>query len=109
MPLCRRSRTAYLSTDASGVVQQVVAETDPTKGNDVYLTIDARVQHVADVALQEAVSGGTGTAAACVVIDVQTGGIVAMSNYPTYEPERFIGGISQDTWDATKPKSRTIR
>ena len=89
-----------LVTDASGVVQQVVAETDPTKGNDVYLTIDARVQHVADVALQEAVSGGTGTAAACVVIDVQTGGIVAMSNYPTYEPERFIGGISQDTWDA---------
>lgn len=89
-----------LVTDASGAVQQVVAETDPSKGNDVYLTIDARVQHVADVALQEAVTGGTGTAAACVVIDVQTGGIVAMSNYPTYEPERFIGGISQDTWDA---------
>lgn len=89
-----------LVTDASGAVQQVVAETDPSKGNDVYLTIDARVQHVADVALKEAVTGGTGTAAACVVIDVQTGGIVAMSNYPTYEPERFIGGISQDTWDA---------
>lgn len=89
-----------LVTDAAGVVQQVVAETDPSKGNDVYLTIDARVQYVADAALQEAVSGGTGTAASCVVIDVQTGGIVAMSNYPTYEPERFIGGISQDTWDA---------
>ena len=89
-----------LVTDATGVIQQVVAETDPAKGNDVYLTIDARVQYVADLALQEAVTGGTGTAASCVVIDVETGGIVAMSNYPTYEPERFIGGISQDTWDA---------
>lgn len=89
-----------LVTDATGVIQQVVAETDPSKGNDVYLTIDARVQYVADLALQEAVTGGTGTAASCVVIDVETGGIVAMSNYPTYEPERFIGGISQDTWDA---------
>lgn len=89
-----------LVTDATGVIQQVVAETDPSKGNDVYLTIDARVQYVADTALKEAVTGGTGTAAACVVIDVETGGIVAMSNYPTYEPERFIGGISQDTWDA---------
>lgn len=89
-----------LVTDATGVIQRVVAETDPSKGNDVYLTIDARVQYVADTALKEAVTGGTGTAAACVVIDVETGGIVAMSNYPTYEPERFIGGISQDTWDA---------
>lgn len=89
-----------LITNASGVVQQVVGETDPTKGSDVYLTINAKVQHVADQTLQEAVSGGTGTAASCVVMDVQTGGIVALSNYPTYEPERFIGGISQDVWDA---------
>lgn len=89
-----------LVTDASGVVQQIVGETDPTKGNDIYLTLNAQVQHTADRVLQEAVTGGTGTAAACVVIDVETGGIVAMSNYPTYEPEHFIGGISQDVWDA---------
>ena len=93
-----------LVTDASGVVQQVVGETDPTKGNDVYLTLDARVQHVVDVALEEMVTGGTGTAASCIVMDVQTGGIVAMGSYPTYEPERFIGGISQDTWDAYQTK-----
>lgn len=88
-----------LVTDASGVVQQIVGETDPTKGNDIYLTIDARVQSVAEQALQETVTGGTGTAASCVVIDVETGGIVCMANYPTYEPERFIGGISQEVWD----------
>lgn len=89
-----------LVTNASGVVQQVVGETDPTKGNDIYLTIDAQVQHVADTVLKDAVSGGTGTAASCVVIDVETGGIVALSNYPTYEPEHFIDGISQDMWTA---------
>ncbi len=89
-----------LVTDASGVVQQVLGETEPAKGNDVYLTIDARVQHVADRVLAEGVTGGTGKAASCVVMDVQTGGIVALSNYPTYEPEHFIGGISQDVWDA---------
>ncbi len=33
-------------------------------------------------------------------MDVNTGGIVALSNYPTYAPEHFIGGISQDMWDA---------
>lgn len=89
-----------LVTNAAGVVQQVVGETDPTKGNDVYLTIDAKVQHVVDTAIAEMVGGGTGTAASCVIMDVQTGGILAMGCYPTYEPEHFIGGISQDTWDA---------
>ena len=89
-----------LVTNAAGVVQQVVGETAPSKGNDVYLTIDAKVQHVADRVLQDAVRHGTGTAASCVVMDVNTGGIVALSNYPTYAPEHFIGGISQDMWDA---------
>ncbi len=89
-----------LVTNASGVIQQVVGETDPTKGNDVYLTIDAKVQHVADRLLADAVQNGTGTAASCVCIDVKTGGIVAMASYPTYEPEHFIGGISQDAWDS---------
>ncbi len=89
-----------LVTNASGVIQQVVGETDATKGNDVYLTIDAKVQHVADRLLADAVQHGTGTAASCVCIDVKTGGIVAMASYPTYEPEHFIGGISQDVWDS---------
>ena len=89
-----------LVTNASGVIQQVVGETDPAKGNDVYLTIDAKVQHVADRLLADAVQNGTGTAASCVCIDVKTGGIVAMASYPTYEPEHFIGGISQDVWDS---------
>lgn len=89
-----------LITDASGEVQQVVSESDPTKGNDIYLTIAAPVQYAADTALRELVQGGTGTAASLVIVDVKTGGILAMSNYPTYEPEHFIGGISQDVWDA---------
>lgn len=92
--------TRTFLTNAAGEVQQVVGESDPSKGNDIYLTIAAPVQYVADIALQEAVQGGTGTAASIVCMDVKTGGILAMSNYPTYEPEHFIGGISQEMWDA---------
>lgn len=92
--------TRTFITDATGEVQQVVGETDPLKGNDIYLTIAAPVQYVADTALRELVQGGTGTAASLVCIDVKTGGVIAMANYPTYEPEHFIGGISQDVWDA---------
>ncbi|MEG1197721.1 MAG: penicillin-binding protein 2, partial [Raoultibacter sp.] len=59
-----------LVADADGNVRQVVSETAPRKGNDVYLTIDAQVQMVADKALAKLVApsgsigSGLGTAAA---------------------------------------------
>lgn len=88
-----------LVTDAKGAIQEVVSETDPTKGNDLYLTLSARVQHVAEEEIKSAVKGSTGKAGSIAVIDVETGGILAMASYPTYEPETFVGGVSQDVWD----------
>ncbi|MEG0070621.1 MAG: penicillin-binding protein 2 [Raoultibacter sp.] len=94
-----------LVADADGNVRQVVSETAPRKGNDVYLTIDAQVQMVADKALAKLVApsgsigSGLGTAAALVCMDCTNGDIIALSNYPTYAPESFIGGISQEVWD----------
>lgn len=91
--------------DADGTVRQVVSETDPVKGNDLYLSIVAPIQYAADRALAALVAPngiigeGTGSAASLVCMDVTDGSIVAMANYPTYEPENFIGGISQEIWD----------
>ncbi|MGI6045888.1 MAG: penicillin-binding protein 2 [Eggerthellaceae bacterium] len=92
--------------DTQGNVIEVVSETQATRGNDLYLTIKAPVQYVCDKALADLVapSGGVigtgkGVAAAAVVLDARDGGIVAMSSFPTFSPEHFLGGISQDTWD----------
>lgn len=92
--------------DAEGNVREVESETQPTKGSDVYLTIKAPVQLACDKALAAlvapedgAIGSGKGVAASAVVMDVRDGGIVAMANYPTFNPESFVGGISQDTWD----------
>ena len=92
-------------TDANGDVVEVVSETDPTRGNDLTLTIAAPVQYVCDQAVAELVApdgiigDGSGVGAAVVVMDVTDGSILALSSYPTYEPEKFIGGISQAAWD----------
>ncbi len=97
--------------DADGNVVRVVAETQPTRGSDLYLTIKAPVQYVVDKELAELIAPkgvigtGKGVAGACVVMDVTDGSIVAMSSYPTYSPETFIGGISQDIWDLYSSKS----
>ena len=64
------------------------------------------MQYACDRALAEliapdngTVGSGTGTAGAAVVMDVTDGGIVAMASFPTYAPETFVGGVTQDVWD----------
>lgn len=95
-----------LVADAEGNVRQVVSEIAPSKGNDVYLTIDAKVQTAADQILKETIApngsigSGSGTAAAIVCIDVTNGEIIAMSSYPTYDPADFVHGISEERYTA---------
>ena len=77
---------------------------EPVQGDDVYLTIDARMQYLVESILREA---GVGRAAA-VVMDPASSEILAMASVPSYNPNRFIPGISKREWDAytsnkTKP------
>ncbi len=96
-------RTVVVNT--YGSVIETVSETQPVEGSDVYVTIKGPVQYVCDRVLAETVAPegiigeGVATAAAIVVMDVRDGGIVAMSSYPTYTPESFIGGIPQEIWE----------
>lgn len=91
--------------DANGNVVEVVSETQPTRGSDLYLCLKGPVQYAVDRELQQIIapSGvigeGRGVGGAVVVMDVRDGGIVAMGSYPTFDPSLFIGGVSQDVWD----------
>ncbi|MFO1482869.1 MAG: penicillin-binding protein 2 [Verrucomicrobiaceae bacterium] len=69
---------------------------EPRKGNDVYLTLDARMQIIADKALREA---GVGRGAV-VVIKPASGEVLAMVSVPSYDPNQFIPSIQQADWDA---------
>ncbi|MDX2267284.1 MAG: penicillin-binding protein [Bryobacter sp.] len=68
-------------------------EAEPVPGNDVTLTIDHRIQYDLERYLEEAVKGkdcATCKTARGIVMDPVTGDILAMANYPTYNPnERF--------------------
>ena len=61
------------------------------KGNsakDVNLTIDKEIQYIAEKYLKEAVDKFHATKGGIGVMDVQTGEILAMANYPTFDPNR---------------------
>src|ERR1700749_4825817 len=60
-------------------------------GSDVYLTIDRELQHFTDQQM-------TGQSAACVVMDCQTGDVLALSSTPGFDPNLFNVGISNDEW-----------
>ncbi len=55
-------------------------------GADVVLSIDSRLQFIAHNALSKAIERHQAKAGAVVVVDVHTGEILAMSNWPTYDP-----------------------
>lgn len=67
----------------------------PRKGNDVYLTLDARIQYIAEKALRDGKVGR----GSVVVIQPQTGEVLAMASVPSYDPNRFIPSISQADYD----------
>ena len=91
--------------DSKGNIVEVESETAPTRGNDVYLTIKAAVQYVADTQLQQLIAPkgtigeGKGVAGSIVAMDVEDGSIIAMASYPTFDPSTFTGGIAQDAWN----------
>ena len=55
-------------------------------GKDVYLSLDARVQYIVYTALRDAVKFHNAKSASAIVVDTRTGEILALENYPSYDP-----------------------
>ena len=107
-----------VSVDHLGNVTGLISNTPPVAGDDLVTSLDAGVQrdleHALVAAMQHARTigrgGGAGPAdtAAGVVMDAQTGRIVAMASYPNYAPNAFVGGISVKAYQALlNPKNGT--
>jgi len=59
------------------------------KGQDIYLTIDSEIQFIAEEELAKMVEKVHAKWGGVVIMDPYTGQILAMANYPTYEPEKY--------------------
>ncbi len=72
----------------SEAVEDVAAVKPPQAGRDLALAIDTRLQYLAFRELKAAVELHKAKAGGVVVLDVQTGEILALANWPTYNPNR---------------------
>jgi penicillin-binding protein 2 len=120
------SEEAQVAVDPAGrVVGDPKVKKKGAPGDNVQLTINARVQKIAEQSLAQGIKlartqqnkevkakrfedfkapGGS-----VVVLDANTGGVVAMASYPTYAPSEFVGGITQAEYESlTAPPARLL-
>jgi cell division protein FtsI (penicillin-binding protein 3) len=70
------------------VVEDMGQTVQPIDGQDIQLSIDSKVQFFAYQKLREAVLDNKAAAGSVVVIDVQSGEVLALANYPSYAPDK---------------------
>ncbi|SDO45006.1 penicillin-binding protein 2 [Paenibacillus sp. yr247] len=88
--------------------------TKPTKGNNLYLSINKDIQKTAEKAIKDQIDflhtpyarndafikfGANAQAGYAVAMEVDTGRVVTMANFPDYNSNEWTGGISQTTLD----------
>ena len=89
------------------IVEDVAAIRAPQAGRDLALSIDSRLQYLAFRELKAAVEQHKAKAGGLVVLDAQTGEILALANWPTYNPNRARQGRARA--DAQPRADRRVR
>ncbi len=72
------------------VVEDVREQVPPVDGQDLQLSIDSKVQFFAYQKLRDAVIEHKAAAGSVVVIDAQSGEVLALANYPSYTPDKRV-------------------
>ncbi len=78
--------------DAGGRAVRSLSRTPPTPGNNLTLTLDIKLQEMAEKTFGE-------RRGALVAIEPSTGGILALVSTPTFDPNLFVDGIRSEDWE----------
>ncbi|MYM87874.1 penicillin-binding protein 2 [Rugamonas sp. FT82W] len=68
------------------IVEDIESVREPHDGKDLTLSIDSKIQYIAFTQVKESVEKFHAKAGAAVVLDVHTGEVLALANWPTYNP-----------------------
>jgi penicillin-binding protein 2 len=85
--------SAQVEVDAGGRGVRTLASTPPVPGNNLVLTLDVKLQEVAENAFGN-------FRGALVAIEPATGGVLAFVSKPGYDPNLFVDGIDPQSWEA---------
>ena len=91
--------------DVSGRAVQIMDKVDPKPGQGLVLTIDAKLQRVAENAADKQLAALGCSACSVVVMDPYSGEIKALVSRPTFNPNWFVNGISEKNWNSINNNS----
>ena len=77
--------------DAGGRALRSLKRIPPVSGNNLQLTLDAKLQEITEKAFGD-------RKGSLVAIEPSTGGILALVSNPTYDPNLFVDGITPENW-----------
>ncbi len=91
--------------DAAANIQSRIGTEPARPGGNAWLTIDAELQAYVEQVLIDAIAlaraeNEPAIRASMVVLDVRDGSILAMASSPAFEPQAFVGGLTQDEFEA---------
>ncbi|AIL65977.1 Peptidoglycan synthase FtsI precursor [Rickettsiales bacterium Ac37b] len=81
-----------MEVNAYGVRIRELSREESKSGQDINLTIDVRLQEIVASKLDS-------KGAIAVLMDINTGGILAMASTPSFDPNHFTQGLSSNYWD----------
>lgn len=90
--LAGKSATTRIRRDGKGnrILDALLKENEhSTRGNDVVLTVDSNIQHITETELEKGIRKMGGERGAAIMMNPQTGEVLAMASYPTFDPNRF--------------------
>lgn len=93
-----------IETSTSGKIISESWLTEPQPGDNVVLTIDIRLQAAVENLMAQHISAmDESSGGACVILDVNSGAVLAMASYPTYDPSTFSQKYSELAASASDP------
>jgi len=89
--------SSVVERDALGrrVLVQGVEGLQIPPGGDIHLTLDTSIQHLAEKELESTISRYRAKAGVAIVVDPLTGEVLALANYPSFNPNNFSRQSSQ--------------
>lgn len=108
-----------IDMSVDGEIVSEYTETEAISGSDVVLTIDATLQKITEQALEDTINNirngvygknkkYNADAGAIVVMDVNTGEVLSLASYPDYDPNIWVGGISQSDYDEVQSNNNAL-
>ncbi len=88
-----------MERDSLGKIIREKEHTEPQAGFSLVLWLDLELQKKLEEGLSRSLANTGAKKAAAVILNPQTGGVLAMASYPSFDPNLFSQGISQQEWD----------